>query len=185
MLPPTPTDPLVTSAQFTAIFGVAPTDQQRARMDAADAAIRRWCGWHIAPVLTQTFTVDGPGTNVLMLPTGRLVDLTALSEIHRTDTVTLSVTPVTGDVDWSHNGYVYRSGGHRFTNRLRGVQVTISHGYDDVTDLALIVSELAARAQPAGVKSKARGDRSVTFFEPGLMQYEKDQLRLFRLESVR
>ena len=44
-------------------------------------AARRFCGWHVTPVQTDTDRVlDGPGSRLLRLPTLRLNALTAVTE---------------------------------------------------------------------------------------------------------
>ncbi len=160
MLAPAPTAPLI-------VYGDVP-DEQADRMDAASAEIRRWCGWHIAPVLTQTFTVDGAGS-LVCLPTLRLVDVVAVSQ----DGVATDLTTL----EWSHDGYIKGLS----STKLRGVQVTIQHGFESVPDLEQVIRDLASRAQPAGVKSRTNGQMSVTYEVPGLMQHERGQLALYRL----
>lgn len=91
------------------------------------AAIRRFAGWHIAPVLTETLTVDGPGGRLLTLPTMRVVDLTAMT----VDGEAVLVD----DYEWSARGQVrYAS---LFPATWRAVTVTLEHGYplEDVEDV--------------------------------------------------
>lgn len=176
MLAPAPEFPLVSAVDYAQFYGAQPTVEQAARMAAAGAAVRRWCGWHIAPVLEQTFTVDARGGRVLRLPTLRLVELVALSN----DGVDVDLETVPVPVEWSHDGYLFGS----FSRRLRGVQVTIRHGHESAADLAQILTDLAGRAQPAGITSKTKGSVSVTYAEPGLMGHEREQMGLFRLPRI-
>jgi hypothetical protein len=46
---------------------------------ATVAEVRAFCGWHIAPEVTETLTLDGPGGYVLVLPTLHLVDLVSVT----------------------------------------------------------------------------------------------------------
>lgn len=161
--------PLVSDEQYQAFVGSAPTQDQQTRLLAASASIRRRCGWHIAPVVSQTFTVDGPRGTILTLPTLRLVDVIAVSN----DGVAADVSTV----EWSHDGQLRGS----WSSRFRGVQVTILHGFEDVDDLVQLVVELSRRVQPKEVAAKTIGNRSVTYREPGLMQYERDQVAHYRL----
>lgn len=57
-------------------------DPETARLLAASLkACRTYCGWYVTPVVTDdVVTLDGPGAPLLVLPTMRLVDLTALTE---------------------------------------------------------------------------------------------------------
>ena len=62
-------------------------------LDAALAAARHYCGWHVSPVREETMTIDGSGVTVLGLPTKKLVVLTALSEGGQSvDVATLQVS---------------------------------------------------------------------------------------------
>ena len=36
---------------------------------AAQAAVRAYCGWHIAPSLSETLVLDGTGARAFILPT--------------------------------------------------------------------------------------------------------------------
>ena len=39
---------------------------------AVSAAIRSYCGWHVAPIVEETMTLDYDGGGILTLPTLRL-----------------------------------------------------------------------------------------------------------------
>lgn len=41
---------------------------------------RRYCGWHVSPVLTETLTLDGFSSSYLVLPTLKVVSLNAITE---------------------------------------------------------------------------------------------------------
>src|SRR5690625_3682743 len=45
---------------------------------AATQAIRDYCGWHVAPVEEETLTLDGTGTDTLLLPSRLVVDVTSV-----------------------------------------------------------------------------------------------------------
>ena len=45
-------------------------------ISAASAAIRAWCGWHVAPVLDCTITLDGEAGDI-WLPTNALASVTS------------------------------------------------------------------------------------------------------------
>lgn len=89
---------------------------------AAEALVQRYCGWHIGLPRTETFTVDGSGGSLQMLPTLYLTDVVSVTS----DAVLLD--PLT--YDWSKNGYLERIDGYRWSCRLRGITATITHGYD-------------------------------------------------------
>ena len=119
-------------------------------LDGATAAIRRWCGWHITPSVTETLVLDGPGGHVLTLPTMYLTTLTSVTE----DGVALTpYDPATGlgDYEWSELGNVNRVCGYwsehyHWTERYRGLAVAIVHGYATAPDVAQIIMQVCANA---------------------------------------
>ena len=62
----------------------------QAVVDSAVAALRGDCGWHVAPVLTETVTVDGSDTQTLFLPTLKLVSVSAVRDVTRTTPVAVT-----------------------------------------------------------------------------------------------
>jgi hypothetical protein len=113
----------------------------------AEAAVRAYCGWHVGPSKTETFTLDGPGSPILLLPTLRVTDVLAVTE-----SGTL-VAPE--DYEWSTTGVVRRTSGSHptatwgpgWTSRFRGVEVEAIHGYETLPlDVTAVIERLAARA---------------------------------------
>lgn len=108
-------------------------------LDRALKAARRYCGWHVTPVQTDTDVVmDGPGGRLLALPTMRVVDLSALSE-----------NGTAADVDTelyvSESGLVRKVNGGCWTSRYGGITYTLEHGFDAATDWQTAVLELVDR----------------------------------------
>lgn len=169
MTEPVPLPPLASSGEIAQWMpGVSDAE---ARVGAASASIRRYCGWHIAPVLTQTLVLDGPGGYRLMLPTLNLVDVLEFSQGGSPYQV--------ASLQWSHKGYMEGCFGYQ----LRGITITIEHGYEAVPDLAQLVCDLASRASvvPVAVNREQAGSVSVSYREPGLMLHERDALALYKL----
>lgn len=115
-------------------------------LSAALAAVRRWCGWHVTPVRTESVVVDGSGSTVLALPTLRLLELISVTE----DGETVDVS----DLEWSSSGLVSRSRprsgylgwrGSHWTMALGGVDVTMRHGFDQADDFNLAVLSVVDR----------------------------------------
>lgn len=106
---------------------------------AASASVRSDCRWHVAPVVTETVTVDGSLSRLLLLPTLRLVTVTA---VHVLDDSGTTWMPIVG---WrpANAGMLYRPTGWNYGPA--GVQVTMSHGYAQTPHDLLPV--LAARCQ--------------------------------------
>lgn len=182
--------PLVTPAEFAAWTGgkIPEADPRLAPLLAgASAGVRRWCGWHIAPVLEETLTGDGPGGSLLLLPTGRL-----LAVLEALDAGT--VVDVAG-VDFSRSGMVElpRASGSWWSGRLGAVSVRVRHGFDlaDVPDVAQIVKQLTANAlaSPMGATREQAGTVSVAWATtaPGvsgglsLLQRDMDILAAFKI----
>lgn len=103
---------------------------------SALAAARAYCGWHIAPVITEEVTLDAKGSTVVVLPTLHVKDV-------------LSVTDrgvVLEDPEWSQDGMVKRGDGRRFSDRYRGVTVAFKHGYEQFpAEVAAVLVEAASR----------------------------------------
>lgn len=103
---------------------------------AASSRIRAWCRWHVSPVIAETLVLDGSGTDVLMLPSRLVLDVTE---------VLVNGQPVAG-FDWSRSGWIEAHYG-TFPDRLRSVSVTLTHGHDQLPEEILqVVRGMAQRA---------------------------------------
>lgn len=151
--------------------------------DAAEAAtslIRRWCGWHVAPVIRETLTLDGRGEKKLLLPSLRVVAL------HK---VTIGGEEV--DCEFSADGWIIRADRRCFPARERSVVVDLSHGFDGASELGQVVAGVVARARmaPTGnIVQQRAGSQAVTFASTGgevagfgLMSTEKAILNSYRV----
>lgn len=149
---------------------------------AAEAAARRFCGWHIAPIVPQTVRVRGRGETELRLPTLHLVD------VHRV-TVGDTVVPL-ATVSWTTDGLLAATG--RTWNGV--VEVDMLHGFEAGSDVAAIITQVAARAQasPTGAVRTTVGQVTVQHGQvaPGvagglaLMVHERELLEPYRLEPA-
>jgi hypothetical protein len=92
-------------------------------LNRAYAAIRKYCGWHVAPSKAEVVTLDGPNDAFLALPTLNLVTLTSVVE----DGVTLN----NGDLTPSSSGrLLVKRSGMRWSSNFRSIVVTMTHGFD-------------------------------------------------------
>lgn len=133
---------------------------------AAVEAIRGYCGWHIAPVVTEDVVLNGDGGDVLFLPTMRLVSLTA---------VTSDGTAAT-DLEWSESGMVR---GHRWSSKFRGIAATMTHGHDEwPPELAALANDIVKAASREG-SSMTSGPFRIEFDDP--MSERRDVLDRYRL----
>lgn len=152
---------------------------------AAEAAVRAYCGWHIAPIITEDLVLDGSGTRTLFVKTMRLLDVTAGTS----DGVVLD--PLT--LEWSESGFVRSTS--VWPDKLRSVRLSVMHGFEVVPDVAEIVQAMAARAAsaPSGVVREQAGAVSVSnsLTAPGvsggvvLMDHERKQLDRYRITGGR
>lgn len=133
-----------------------------ALIEGATAAVRRYCGWHISPAMIETVVLDGPGGDVLTLPTLHLTALTSVVEGAMTLVEYEAVTGV-GVYEWSALGNVRRHG--CWTDRYRGLSVTMTHGYDYAPDVAQIIMQVVASAlsSPMGATREQAGQLSVSW----------------------
>lgn len=163
------------------ILSTSPTPQDGAFwIQAATDAIRAYCGWHVAPSVTEQLTVDGSGTHALQIKSKHVTAVTAVT-----------VDGVVIEADWSEAGVLTRRDGCNWPKRFRSVTVDLTHGYDTNGDLQAIIAGIAQRSamNPTGIVVNQRaGTQGVGFATAGgavgsapLMQHEKDALAPYRL----
>jgi hypothetical protein len=90
-------------------------------VDSAVAALRGDCGWHIAPEITETLTLNGSPDKTLILPTLRIVEITAIRDVSGDTPVVL-----TGWRQASKAGLLWRDEG--WPEGLEVVEVDLTHG---------------------------------------------------------
>lgn len=153
--------PLVTAQEFAEWTGgkVAAEDPRvLPLLNGASAGIRRYCGWHLGPVLRETLTGDGPGGSLLLLPTGKLRAVLSASNAGQ---------PVdAAAIDASESGMLeLRSGS--WSGRLGSVAVRLEHGYHlhELPDVAQIVKQVTANAiaSPMGATREQAGTVSISW----------------------
>lgn len=151
--------------------------------DAATRAIRDYCGWHVAPILEETLTLDGTGTDTVLLPSRRVV---AISDVKVGDT---SLDPST--YEWSLDGLLRCRRGC-WPDRYRILTVELEHGFSDDSVLSTVVASIVARIRmdPSGMlASQSAGTQRVSFGGRlasggggvGLLGTEKELLAPYKL----
>jgi hypothetical protein len=154
---------------------------------AAQALVRSYCGWHIAPTITETITVDGWANNVLMLPTLWLLEVSSI---------------VVGDVEVDLSTVqLYQAGylARQFTFPTLDTEsipwttapgpravVTMTHCYaDPPEDLANVALAIAARSlsTPLGVEQVQRGP-FVYRYSPNLLDLDRQVLDTYKLPAA-
>ena len=159
----------------------ASADPSADNLAAAESAVRKYCGWHIAPVVIEDIVLDGTGTASLFVKSLRLVNVAAAA----VDGVALDVSTL----EWSEAGFLRTSG--CWPDRLRSVRLTIEHGFDEVPDVAAIIRAIAARADasPTGAVREQVGavSASNSLTAPGvsggvvLMDHERKMLDQYKV----
>lgn len=145
-----------------------PTGVDTATWESMFKSIRAYCNWHIAPNVSETITVDGPGCSTLFLPTLHLTELTA---------VTNDGAPV-ADPEWSESGMVR---GASWSSRFRGVTVTMTHGYEDwPAELVTTAAELITAFRREGANSVVTNSHQIRFEGP-MSERQRDVLDRYRL----
>lgn len=143
------TEPLVLASDLAGFPG-APFSETVVASSAE--AIRNEAGWHIAPSVTETITIDSNGGPILMLPT---LYLTAVTEV--VDVSGDTPTVLTG---WrkSRAGMLSRQQG--WPHGFESVEVTFTHGYDACpAELFPVIAERTQRK----VQQESLGSRSVSY----------------------
>ena len=128
-------------------------------VEAAEEAVRRYCGWRIADSITETVTLDGKGGLTLFLPS---MYVTAIASIVA-DGVTLSASAY----EWSTSGRVDRVGGC-WPRKPRSIVIQMTHGYavcpPEVREFIKMLATSGAGSAPL---SKAQvGQVAVTYGSP-------------------
>lgn len=155
------------------------------RLLQAEALVRAFCGWHIAPSRDDEATVIPSGSGRIFLRSLLVTDVA---------TVTQNSDPLTVDEDftWESNGIISRATGYWSVDP---VTVEFSHGYDEPpAEVTAIVQAIAQRAvsNPGSLVRTQDGPFSDTFSQTGfnqslpmaLLDAEKEVLRPYRLPSI-
>ena len=156
-----PIPDLITAAEFSAGTGgkISVGDPRLPSLIAgASAAIRRYCGWHITPVIDETVTLDGPGGSLLSLKT---LHMTALTSV----TASGIAVDLASGVEWSELGNLRRMDGGWWTDRYRSIEVTFTHGFENAADVKQIVQQVIANAisSPLGATREQAGQVSISW----------------------
>lgn len=92
-------------------------------IDVALAVARRYCGWHVSPVVEETFELDGSGGRVLSPPTMNLISVSSVTE----NGVAVDVAKL--DIS-RRKGTLTKPFG-KWTSRDGGITVVCTHGYTE------------------------------------------------------
>ena len=171
----TPSDSITPElvAEFVAGKIQSTTPGLQKRIDAVLGVLRRMSGWHVFPARTETLTISGFGQVPLILPTQRINSLDEVKILG--ESVDLAL------LEWDTNGVVYRhpaiTADPLFKNsdasripwprRLRGIEVTLNHGYnlEEIPDLIGSICDIVGRTtyNPLALTGQRIGERQANF----------------------
>lgn len=132
-----------------------------ATIAAACDLIRTECGWHIAPVETETLLLDSIGGKLLTLPSLYVLNVASVVDVETN-------TPID---DWgvSQIGLLERTGFREWPRGHRRIRVTFTHGLPTTPPALLAVIEdlaknnAAAAVTPSNVKQASLDGASLTY----------------------
>jgi len=125
-------------------------------INAALAAARRYCGWHVSPVQTGVaLDLDGPGGRVLSLPSLNLISVASVVELGESVDVS--------QLDRSRRKGTLTKRWGCWTGRDGGIVATVTHGFTEaeaadwragVIRLVGLRSKLSQRDDPSMASKK-------------------------------
>lgn len=152
-------------------------DDAAFRLRAAQAAIRRECGWHVMPNAALTGVLNSRGGTVIRLPARHVTSIESLTD-RDGNKLAYAYDPETGLVESLSGG---------FPVGVAAIRYAIHAGYDDAPDVQSVLISAAKRAgmSPLGlITSQSTNGSSASFDVVSLMQAEKDKLKLYKLGGL-
>lgn len=150
--------PYISTGDLEAIIGKDVTNDPFATIaiDSACQTVRSMLGQTLNYLAGDVISVNGNGKSYLILPQYPVVNVSA---------ITVDDTALTdGDWLWERNGLLFLADGSAWSEGLRNVEVTYSHGYaflestveDDPTDLILKPDRMPADIRRVTLELAAR-----------------------------
>lgn len=152
-------------------------DDAEFRLKAAQAAIRRECGWHVMPNVALSGVLNSRGGMVIRLPARHVTSIESLTD-RDGNKLAYAYDPETGLVESLSGG---------FPAGIAAIRYEIHAGYDDAPDVQSVLISAAKRAgmSPLGlITSQSTNGSSASFDVVSLMQEEKDKLKPYRLGGL-
>lgn len=152
-------------------------DDARFRLKAAQAAIRRECGWHVMPNVALSGVINTRGGSVIRLPARHVTSIESLTD-RQGNKLACAYDPETGLVESLSGG---------FPSGIAAIRYEIHAGYDSAPDVQAVLINAAKRAgmSPTGlVTSQSTNGSSASFDVVTLMQDEKAKLKPYGLGGL-
>ena len=146
-------------------------------LKAAQAAIRRECGWHVMPNAALSGVINSRGGTVIRLPARHVTSIESLTD-RDGNKLAYAYDPETGLVESLSGG---------FPVGVAAIRYEIHAGYNDAPDVQQVLISAAKRAgmSPLGlVTSQSTNGSSASFDVVSLMQAEKDKLKPYKLGGL-
>lgn len=162
-------------------------------IDIATAAVRRYCGWHVTPPLTETIILDGQGSGALMLPSLHVTEVALITEnglVVDDASYAVSVAGYVTRLTWwtGLDGFpVWLDRPYWWSNVPNSIEVTMTHGFESAPDLAAVITGLVLRVQQAPAGGYVRQVGQVAYQVPAgdggleLLASERERLNLYKL----
>lgn len=121
-------------------------------LEAAAEGVRAAAGWHIAPVVEETLTLDHDGGRVLWIPTGKLLSVSEVRDVSGPVPRVLS--------GWSVSLRMGLLERRSWPCGFGAIEVDVEHGYEACpADLLPVIADATARR----VRQQTAGLFSVTY----------------------
>ena len=140
--------------------------------DQAVAFVQTYCGWHIAPELDETLTLDGPGGWALTLPSLHVVSIASVTEngtaLVEDSDYTWSESGIIRRRCWANDPEVWAPGW--WSCEYRSIVVELTHGYPDwPPELAAVIGTISDRLKdnPTGLEQITVGPFSEKYATGG------------------
>lgn len=146
-------------------------------LKAAQAAIRRECGWHVMPNTELSGVINSRGGTVIRLPARHVTSIESLTD-RDGNKLAYAYDPETGLVESLSGG---------FPVGVAAIRYEIHAGYNDAPDVQQVLISAAKRAgmSPLGlVTSQSTNGSSASYDAVSLMQAEKDKLKPYKLGGL-
>lgn|GEM_PF-1144802 len=146
-------------------------------VDSAVGTVRDVAGWHIAPQVTETLSLNSDGGRILLLPTMRIVSVTEVRDMSDPDRPRV----LTGWRKSSRLGALSLAQG--WPCGFESVEVDLVHGYAECPrSLLPVLADLAGLMSVSGsVVQESSGQESVTYRATA---QRSPALDLYRLRSA-
>lgn len=152
-------------------------DDAQFRIKAAQAAIRRECGWHVMPNVALSGVINSRGGTVIRLPARHVTSIESLTD-RDGNKLAYAYDPETGLVESLSGG---------FPVGVAAVRYEIHAGYNEAPDVQQVLISAAKRAgmSPLGlVTAQSTNGSSASYDAVSLMQDEKDKLKPYKLGGL-